>query len=142
MVNDKNRRARQAGFTLIELIVVMTVVGLLAALATINVRNARVRAEENALKYNLAQIRKAIDDYYADKQVYPPSLDDLVPNYMRKLPVDPITKSSDTWQIVYEETDPNASDWSSEYKPPGVYDVKSGAEGQTHDDPPVPYSEL
>lgn len=141
MVNTRTD-SRQAGFTLIELIVVITVIGVLAALATINVRNARIRAEENALRYNLAQIRKAIDDYYADHQKYPPSLEDLVPNYMRKIPADPITKSADTWVVEQEQPDFDSGDFSSEYQEPGVYDVRSGAEGQTHDDPPIPYSEL
>lgn len=141
MVKNVTRK-EQAGFTLIELIVVMTIIGLLAGLATINVRNARIKAEENALKYNLAQIRKAIDDYYADHQTYPPSLEDLVPNYMRKIPVDPITRSADTWEIIHEEPDYDATDWSESYQQPGVYDVRSTAEGETHDDPPVPYSEL
>ena len=142
MVNVK-KRSSQAGFTLIELIVVITIIGILAALATINVRNARIRAEENALRYNLAQIRKAIDDYYADRQKYPPALEDLVPNYMRKIPIDPITKSSDTWVIEQEQPDfDSGGDFSSDYAAPGVYDIRSGAEGQTHDDPPIPYSEL
>lgn len=142
MVKAKEK-SRQKGFTLIELIVVITIIGILAALATINVRNTRIRAEENALRYNLAQIRKAIDDYYADRQSYPPSLEDLVPNYMRKIPVDPITKSSDTWVIEQEQPEfDSGGDFSSDYQAPGVYDVRSGAEGQTHDDPPIPYSEL
>lgn len=141
MVNGKAKKS-QAGFTLIELLVVVTIIGILAALATINVRNARIRAEENALKYNLAQIRKAIDDYYADHQKYPPSLEDLVPNYMRKIPADPITRSAETWQTEMEQPDFTNDDFSGEYSAPGVYDVRSGAEGQTHDEPPIPYSEL
>jgi general secretion pathway protein G len=74
-------------------------------------------------------MRDAIDQYYADKNKYPSSLDALVSDgYMRKIPEDPITKSADTWQTIPAEPDPGNP--SAE---PGIYDVKSGATGTALD---------
>jgi len=138
-------RDSQKGFSLIELIVVVTIIGILAGIALINVRTAQTKAREAALKDNLFQMRKAIDNFYADKQRYPGSLEELVPNYIRKIPSDPITMQQD-WETVMDdplalgeeaipaETDPNAM------TQPGVIDVKSRAEGQTLDN--IPYNEL
>ena len=70
----KRRRNQQSGFTLIELIVVVTIIGILAAVAVSNVKWAQQRAREAALRHDLFEMRKAIDDYYADKQKYPDSL--------------------------------------------------------------------
>ena len=81
------------------------------------------------LRENLFRIRDSIDQYYADKGKYPSSLDSLVSDgYLRKVPEDPITKSSDSWQTVPAEPDP--SNPSAE---PGIYDVKSGAPGTALD---------
>lgn len=152
MVNIKRfRMSGQRGFTLIELLVVVTIVGILAGLAMVNVRNAQIKAKEEVLRGNLHQLRTAIDNYYADKQAYPPSLQDLVPNYIRKIPPDPVTESPDTWVEVFDQPtldDPGSWDsgWdSSSYEDPtsltpGVIDVKSGAKGETMDG--VPYEEL
>ena len=135
----------QRGFTLIELLVVVTIIGMLASLAIINVKFAQRKAREAALKDNLQTLRKAIDNYYADKQHYPESLDALKPNYVRSIPKDPITGQAD-WEEIREdplsleegdvpaETDPNAM------SQPGVVDVKSKAPGSTLDN--VPYTEL
>jgi general secretion pathway protein G len=133
-----------SGFTLVELLVVVTIIGILAGLALVNVRHAQRKAAENALRYNLFQMRKAIDDFYADKQRFPGSLQELVEaKYMRKIPLDPITRSADSWIEVHEEPDPNQPfSVTEEVAGPGVVDVKSGAEGQTMDEPPIPYSEL
>lgn len=149
---NRSYRSRQRGFTLIELLVVVTIVGILAGLAMVNVRNAQIKAKEKVLQGNLHQLRTAIDNYYADKQAYPPSLQDLVPNYLRKIPPDPITESSDTWIEVFDQPsmdDPSSWDsgWGSSggyddptSLTPGVIDIKSGAEGETMDG--VPYEEL
>lgn len=141
-----SRRRTQAGFTLIELLIVVTIIGILAGIAVVNVRHAQRKAAEEVLKADLHQMRKAIDDFFADKQRYPSSLEEIVEaGYMRKVPTDPISKSADTWEEVVEETDPDRPDaplpgLDTESHGPGITDVKSGAEGTTLDN--VPYNEL
>jgi len=141
-------RRKQGGFTLMELIVVVTIVGILAAIAVVNVRFAQRKAREAALMDNLYTLRKAIDNFYADKQRYPQNLDELVPNYIRRIPADPITQQVD-WEEVIDDplsqTGENGEFMSSETDPeamsqPGVVDVKSVAKGTTLNN--VPYSEL
>lgn len=91
------------GFTLIELIIVITIIGILAAIAVPIMREAPIRAKEAALKENLFTIRSCIDQYYADRQTYPSSLEELVSKgYMRKVPIDPITGQAD-WSLEYAE---------------------------------------
>lgn len=139
-----HRSALQRGFSLIELIVVVTIVGILASIALVNVRTAQRKAREAALRDNLFNMRKAIDNFYADKQRYPADLNELVPNYIRRIPKDPITMQDD-WETVMDDpmsldgemsadTDPNAM------TQPGVVDVKSRAQGTTLDN--VPYPDL
>jgi general secretion pathway protein G len=109
--------------------VVAAIMIVLAGLGLVQYRNSVVRAREAVLKEDLFRMRDAIDQYYADKGKYPSSLDALVSDgYLRKLPEDPMTKSSDTWTTVPAEPDPNNP--SAE---PGVYDVKSGAQGTALD---------
>jgi len=120
---------RQAGFTLVELLVVLAIISILASMAVVQYRNSVQLANEAALKTNLVRMRDAIDQYYADKGKYPGSLDALVTDhYLRKIPEDPFTKSADTWQTVPAEPDP--ANPSAEA---GIYDVKSGATGQALD---------
>jgi general secretion pathway protein G len=123
------RAARVEGFTLVELLVVISLIGILAAMALVNYRNGVLRSQEAVLRTDLFRMRDAIDQYYADKGKYPSSLDSLVSDgYLRSVPEDPITKSKDTWQTVPAEPDPNNP--SAE---PGIYDVKSGAPGTSLD---------
>ena len=127
MVNLRLRR--QDGFTLIELLIVIALISILATMGVVQYKNSVNSTKEAVLHTDLFRMRDAIDQYYADKNKYPASLDVLVSDgYMRKIPEDPITKSTDTWQTVPAEPDP--SNPSSE---PGIYDVKSGAPGTALD---------
>jgi general secretion pathway protein G len=92
-------------------------------------KNSVTRAREATLKEDLFRMRDAIDQYYADKGMYPGALDDLVSGgYMRKMPDDPFTLSATSWQTVPSEPDPN-----NPTAAPGVYDVKSGSDGTALD---------
>lgn len=128
-MRTEQRVGNSRGFTLIELLVVLALISILASMGVVQYRNSVQRAQEAVLKTDLFRMRDAIDQYYADKNKYPASLDALVSDgYLRKLPEDPITKSSDTWQTVPAEPEPgNAT------AEPGIYDVKSGAQGQSLD---------
>jgi len=124
-------RTRQlnAGFTMIELLVVLALIVILASMGMAQYRSSVVHAKESVLKDDLFKMRDAIDQYYADKNQWPSALDALVSEgYLRKLPEDPFTKSASTWQTVPAEPDPNNP--SAEV---GVYDVKSGSEGTALD---------
>jgi len=127
---------RQAGFTLIELIVVVAIIGILATIAIPAMKNAPQKAKEAALKEDLFTLRSCIDQYLADKGYYPPSLQVLVDEgYLRRIPYDPITKSAETWKLDYAEADEE-----KDLQPPeaagggqGILDVHSGAEGTALD---------
>ena len=117
------------GFTLVELLVVLSLISILAAMGVVQYRNSVRQASESVLKTDLFRMRDAIDQYYADKGKYPASLDALVSEgYMRRIPEDPITKSADTWQTIPAEPDPGSPSLE-----PGIYDVKSGAQGTALD---------
>ena len=137
------RKKQQSGFTLIELIVVVTIIGILAAVAISNVRWAQTKARESALRHDLFEMRKSIDDYYADKQKYPESLQTLQQeHYLRNVPKDPMTGKAD-WEEVQntpDPSDPNSVQTdpaaASENAAPGVYDVHSQAPGNGLDGTP------
>ena len=117
------RSVADRGFTMVELLVVISIIVILAAMGMAQYRNSVIRAREAVLKEDLFRMRDAIDQYYADKMKYPSGLEDLVTDgYLRELPVDPFTNSKDTWQAVNAE--PNVNDTTSQ---PGIYDVKSGS---------------
>jgi general secretion pathway protein G len=124
-----NRTRRDGGFTLIELMVVISLIILLAGLALNNYTSSVQRAREAVLKEDLFRMRDAIDQYYADKNKYPATLDELVSDkYLRSVPVDPITQSAETWQTIMSEPDP-----LNPTAQPGIYDVKSGSDGTALD---------
>jgi general secretion pathway protein G len=110
---------RRHGFTIIELLVVLTVLALLLTVAAPRYLQHVESAKEAALRENLHAMRDAIDKFYADRGAYPAALDDLVEHrYLRALPVDPLTQRADSWLLV-------APKGTSR----GVFDVKSGAKG-------------
>lgn len=125
---------RNQGFTLIELLVVMAIAVILAGVGMTIYGSSVTRAKEAALSEDLFQMRKAIDEYYADKQKYPSSLDALVSEkYLREIKPDPFTQAVD-WQTTMSE--PDAANPSAET---GIWNVKSGAPGTGSDG--RPYSE-
>jgi general secretion pathway protein G len=114
----------ERGFTLIELLVVLTLIIILSTIGMAQYQRSVTYAKEATLKEDLFRMRDAIDQYYADKNQYPSTLDALVSEgYLRKIPEDPFTKSTSTWQAVPAEPDPNNPTAEA-----GVYDVKSGAD--------------
>jgi general secretion pathway protein G len=117
------------GFTLIEVLIVVTLIVVLAGIALSTYANSITRSKEAVLKEDLFRMRDAIDQYYADKNSYPADLATLVSSgYLRQIPKDPVTDSAETWQITMSEIDP-----ANPSEAPGVYDVKSGATGTALD---------
>lgn len=109
---------RKNGFTMIELLVAITILGLLVSIAAPRYFGNLDRTKEDVLKQDLYILRDAIDKFYADRNKYPESLDQLVTErYLRKVPVDPFTKSPRSWVLVQSEDKTVA----------GVVDVRSGA---------------
>lgn len=117
------------GFTLIEVLIVVTLIVILAGISLPMYQNSVRRSQEAVLKEDLWRMRDVIQQYYADKNKWPASLQDLVSEgYLREVPKDPFTQSADTWVTVPAEPDP--ANPSAE---PGIEDVKSGAEGTALD---------
>ena len=108
------------GFTLLEMMVVMTIIVTIVSIAVPFYSSAIVRARESVLRSNLLTIRSVIDQYTYDKEEPPQSLQDLVEEgYLREVPLDPITRSRDTWELIVE-TGPTGES--------GLFDVKSGSD--------------
>ena len=119
-----HRAAR--GFTLIEILIVVMIIGILVTLAQPSFHRAVSSAKEATLKENLFVLRDVIDQYYADNGKYPQALTDLVEKgYIRRIPKDPLTGSTESWVLV------QATDEQGQQA--GVYDVRSGSEGVAGD---------
>ncbi|HXZ79373.1 MAG TPA: prepilin-type N-terminal cleavage/methylation domain-containing protein [Terriglobales bacterium] len=126
---NKNRKgsvgahARQRGFTLIELMVVISIILILISVAVPIYNQSIVHAREAVLKQNLFTLRSCIDQYSLDKQKAPQSLDDLVQaGYLKEIPMDPFTNARDTWQVDQEDVL-----LSVDQSQPGITDVHSGS---------------
>jgi general secretion pathway protein G len=122
-----NRKSNTAGFTLLELVMVMTIIVILASIGVTSYQSIQLKARETILKEDLRTMRKMIDQYAADKEKLPQSLDDLVTGgYIREVPIDPITGQKD-WVVDMGE-DPVSRDGGQ-----GVVDVHSAAGGESTD---------
>src|ERR1700741_2447623 len=115
-------RARERGFTLIELMIVMAIILILIGIAAGNYQRSVLRSREAVLKQDLQEMRKAIDNFTMDKQAAPQSLDDLAPQYLHVIPVDPITNEKD-WVPVVDSVVLTPDQASS-----GITDVHSGSD--------------
>jgi general secretion pathway protein G len=110
-------RRTESGFTLLELMIVISIIGILATFAVPSYQQSVLKAREAVLQQDLATIRDVLDQYRADRGKYPPSLKEIVTaGYLRTVPIDPITRSADTWQEIVDETEG------------GIFDVHSGAD--------------
>lgn len=117
------RHNRESGFTLMELMIVMAIIGILATLAVPSFIGALRSAREAVLKQDLQTMRTAIDSYTEDKQKGPQALQDLIDDgYLKQVPVDPMTRSNDTWV-----TDQSDSLHSLDQTDPGIDNVHSGS---------------
>src|SRR3569833_165981 len=128
----RSKRNNEAGFTLMELMIVMMIIGVLTTLAIPSFVGAIRNAREAVLKEDLRAMRSAIDSYTKDKQKAPQSLQDLVQEgYLKVIPEDPMTKSRDTWN-----TDVSDSLHSLDQTDPGIDDVHSGSQETGSDGQP------
>ena len=108
---------REKGYTLVELMMIVTIVGILATLATPSYYQSAIKAKETALKHNLFAMRDVIDQFRTDRGKYPSNLAELTAaGYLKGIPVDPFTKSSGTWQEILDQVEG------------GVFDVHSGSD--------------
>lgn len=120
--------SRTHGFTLIEVLVVLTIIATLLSLVAPRYFETIARSKETALRHDLAIMREAIDKFYGDTGTYPASLEEMVQRkYLRAIPEDPVTGSASTWKLLPPET-PEAKG--------AIFDVRSGAEDTALDGSP------
>jgi general secretion pathway protein G len=125
----------RAGYTLIELIIVMAIISILLATAVPMYQKSLVRTKESLLKNNIFTLRTVIDEYTFDKQKAPQTLQDLVDQgYLRGVPLDPMTGSSETWRVIMEDAVSTVDQTQ-----PGIYDVRSGSDQKSLEG--TPYAE-
>jgi len=126
--NANRIRFSPAGFTLIELVIVISIILILVSIAAPIYRTSIIRSKEAVLRDNLFTMRALIDQYTVDKQEAPQALQDLVAEgYLRDIPVDPFTGSRGTWEVVFESDVLMNPDQTA----PGVTDVRSGSSLQS-----------
>jgi general secretion pathway protein G len=128
---------RKLGFTLIELLVVLAIIATLLSIAVPRYFAHVERAKEATLRESLNVMRESIDKYHADTGKFPEGLEELVTKrYLRKVPVDPITESAETWVAVPPPNRDSPGSASGRDQATGLYDVKSGAQGSGLDGTP------
>jgi general secretion pathway protein G len=128
----QQNRQQSAGFTLLELMIVLMIIGILAVVAIPRFTSSIRAAREAVLREDLHTMRDAIDSYTMDKEKAPQSLDDLVQNgYLREIPIDPMTHTKDTWV-----TDTSDAMFSIDQTEPGIDDVHSGSDENGSDGQP------
>ena len=123
------------GFTLIEILIVVSIIGILVSIAIPIYQKSILRTRESVLRQNLMALRTVIDEYTYDKQKAPATLQDLVSEgYLREIPRDPIADSNSSWRIVMEDAAQSVNQTE-----PGIFDVHSGSDKISLDG--TPYSE-
>src|SRR5437016_10883668 len=121
-------QTRSRGFTLIEMLIVISLVMILVGIAVPNYQRSIMRAKESVLKQDLLQLRSLISQYTLDKQKAPQALDDLITaGYLKQIPIDPMTNARDTWTVDQEDT------LSVDQQEPGISDVHSGSNAISSD---------
>jgi len=135
MQSGSRGRPARAGFTMIELMIVMAIVTIIISVAVPLYQKSIIRAKESVLKNNLFTMRVVIDEYTYDKQKAPQTLQDLVSEaYLRQIPVDPMTRLATTWRVIMEDAMSSVNQ-----NEPGIFDVRSGSDQMSLEG--TPYSE-